>query len=54
MAIKIEATHQDLIRLKALINAVDSVLEGGDCPSEREVLIKVQKMLGDALIQEVE
>lgn len=54
MAIKIEAAHRDMIRLKILIKTVDSVLEGGDCPSEREVLVKVQKMLGDALIQEVE
>lgn len=54
MAIKIEATHQDLIRIKALINAVDSALEGGDCPSEREVLIEVQEAFGNALIQEIE
>lgn len=54
MAIKIEATHQDSIRIKTLIKAVDLALEGGDCPSEREVLIEVQEMFEDALIQEIE
>lgn len=54
MAITIEATHSDYKRIKHLAGMVDTVLEGGNTPSERDVLLEVQEMLSDALITEVE
>lgn len=54
MAIKIEATHTDYEKLKHLSGMVNAVLEGGDTPSERSVLLEVNEMLSDALIEEVE
>lgn len=54
MAIVIEATHSDYKRIKHLEGMVDTVLEGGNTPSERDVLLEVQEMLSDALITEVE
>lgn len=59
MAIVIEATHTDFMRLKHLSGLIDSVISRGDeferdTPSELSVLLEVQAMLSDALIREVE
>lgn len=54
MAITIVATHSDYKRIKHLAGMVDTVLEGDDTPSERDVLLEVQEMLSDALITEIE
>lgn len=60
MAIVIEATHTDFMKIKHLSGLVDSVIDGGsdewerDTPSEFSVLLEVQAMLSDALIREVE
>lgn len=54
MAIEIEATKHDYKRIEHLKGMVDTVLEGGNTPSERDVLLEVQEMLSDALIKEVE
>lgn len=54
MAIVIEATHSDYKHIKHLSGMVDTVLECGDTPSERDVLLEIQEMLSDALITEAE
>lgn len=59
MAIVIEATRTDFMKIKHLSGLVDSVISGGDewgrdTPSEFSVLLEVQEMLSDALIKEVE
>ena len=54
MTIKIEATHHDLVKIKNLTMAVDTVLDGGDCPSWRDVMYEVQEMLTEAELCEAE
>lgn len=54
MTIKIEATHHDLEKIKNLTMAVDTVLDGGDYPSWRDVMYEVQELLTEAEIHEAE
>lgn len=59
MAIVIEATHTDFMRIKHLSGLVDSVISEGnewnrDTTSEFSVLLEVQAMFSDALIKEME
>lgn len=52
MTIKIEATRHNLVKIKELTMAVDAVLDGGDCPSWRNVMCEVQELLTEAEIRE--
>ena len=52
MTIKIEATRHELEKIKTLAGMVDTVLDGGDFPSWRDVLCEVQEMLAEAEIRE--
>lgn len=54
MTIKIEATPHELEKIKNLTLAVDTVLDGGDSPSWRDVLYEVQEMLAQAETREAE
>lgn len=54
MAIVIEATHTDYEKIKHLSKMVDDVIDGEDHTQEYPVLLKVQEILSDALIMEVE
>ena len=54
MTIKIEATPHELEKIKNLTMAVDTVLDGGDSPSWRDVMYEVREMLAEAEICEAE
>ena len=48
MTIEIKATRHELEKIKNLTLAVDTVLDGGDFPSWRDVMYGVQEMLTEA------
>ena len=54
MTIKIEATRHELEKIETLARTVDTVLDGGDSPSWRDVLYEVQEMLAEAETRETE
>lgn len=54
MTIKIEATRHELEKIEELAKKVDTVLDGGDYPSWRDVMYEVQEMLAEAELCEVE
>ena len=54
MTIKIEATRHELEKIKNLTLEVDTVLDGGDFPSWRDVMYEVQEMLAEAELCEAE
>ena len=54
MTIKIEATPHELEKIETLAKMVDTVLDGGDSPSWRDVLYEVQEMLAQAETREAE
>lgn len=53
MTIKIEATPHELEKIETLARMVDTVLDGGDFPSWRDVMYEVQEMLAEAETREV-
>lgn len=54
MTIKIEATRRELEEIKNLARTVDTVLDGGDFPSWRDVMYEVQEMLAEVELCEAE
>lgn len=48
MTIKIEATRHELEKIENLARMVDTVLDGGDFPSWRDVMYEVQELLAEA------
>lgn len=54
MTIKIEATPHELEKIENLARMVDTVLDGGDSPSWRDVMYEVQEMLAEAETREAE
>ena len=54
MTIKIEATRHELEKIENLARNVDTVLDGGDFPSWRDVMYEVQEMLAEAETRETE
>lgn len=54
MTIKIEAMPHELEKIENLARMVDTVLDGGDSPSWRDVMYEVQEMLTEAELCEAE
>lgn len=52
MTIKIEATSHELEKIETLARMVDTVLDGGDFPSWRDVMYEVQEILAQAETRE--
>ena len=54
MAIVIEATHSDYVKIKYLSKRIDDVIDKVEPTPYISILLEVQKMLSDALIKEME
>lgn len=54
MAIVIEATHTDFMKINYLSKRVDDVIDRAEPIPQISILLEVQAMLSDALIREVE